>query len=179
VETYAGSLQKYLISLWEKHDVISILSRLLEMSEDPILINDENRLEANVMMNQITYMLLDYATEGNSFRRFNRDASVGSNFLQTHTPELYVSWVFSEEDPKDLYSDSDAYTLLYVGGDSTVTLYRDQEELEQLESGDRDVSSYHYLSVRNDKISVLIPRDRNYSVSIFSNRDQTVDVFEA
>ena len=179
VETYAGSLQRYLISLWEKHDVISILSRLLEMSEDPILINDENRLEANVMMNQITYMLLDYATEGNSFRRFNRDASVGSNFLQTHTPELYVSWVFSEEDPKDLYSDSDAYTLLYVGGDSTVTLYRDQEELEQLESGDRDVGSYHYLSVRNDKISVLIPRDRNYSVSIFSNRDQTVDVFEA
>ena len=69
VETYADSLQKYLISLWEKHDVISIMSSLLEMSEDPLLINDENRLEANVMMNQIMYMLLDYATDGNAFRR--------------------------------------------------------------------------------------------------------------
>lgn len=178
VETYAGSLQNYLISLWAKHDVISIMSRLLEMSEDPLLVNDENRLEANVMMNQIMYMLLDYATDGNAFRRFNHKASVGSNVMQTHTPEVYVSWVFSADGPEDLYSDPDAYILLYVGGDSTVTLYRDKEELEQLESGDRDVSSYRYLSVRDDKISVLIPRDRDYSVSILSNRDQNVDIFE-
>ena len=179
VETYTGSLQKYLIALWEKHDVISIVSRLLEMSEDPVLINDENRLEANVLMNQITYMLLDYADAGNAFRRFNRDASVASNFVQTHTPELYVSWIFSADDEADLYSNSDAYTLLYVGGDSTVTLYRGEEKLEWLESGDREVASYHYLSVRNDKISVLIPRDRDYRVSILSNRDQVVDVYEA
>ena len=179
VETYSGSLQNNLIALWEKHDVISIMSRLLDMADDPILINDENRLEANVMMNQITYMLLDYATAGNSFRRFNRNASVGSNFVQTHTPEIYVSWVFSADDAADLYSDYDAYTLLYVGGDTTVTLYRDKEKVEWLESGDRDVSSYHYFSVRDDKISVLIPRDRDYSVSILSNRDQTVDVYEA
>ena len=178
VETYAGSLQNYLISLWAKHDVISIMSRLLEMSEDPLLVNDENRLEANVMMNQIMYMLLDYATDGNAFRRFNHKASVGSNVMQTHTPEVYVSWVFSADGPEDLYSDPDAYTLLYVGGDSTVTIYRDKEELEQLESGDRDVSSYRYLSVRDDKITVLVPRDRDYSVSILSNRDQNVDVFE-
>ena len=178
VETYADSLQRYLISLWEKHDVISIMSSLLEMSKDPLLINDDNRLEANVMMNQIMYMLLDYATDGNAFRRFNREASVGSNVMQTHTPELYVSWVFSADGPEDLYGDADAYTLLYVGGDSTVTLYREEDELEQLESGDRDVSSYRYLSVRDDKISVMIPRDRDYSVSILSNRDQKVDVFE-
>ena len=126
VETYSGSLQNNLIALWEKHDVISIMSRLLDMADDPILINDENRLEANVMMNQITYMLLDYATAGNSFRRFNRNASVGSNFVQTHTPEIYVSWIFSADDAADLYSDYDAYTLLYVGGDTTVTLYRDK-----------------------------------------------------
>ncbi|MDR9824549.1 hypothetical protein RCJ22_02890, partial [Vibrio sp. FNV 38] len=127
VETYSGSLQKYLIALWEKHDVISIMSRLLEMANDPILINDENRLEANVMMNQIMYMLLDYATDGNTFRRFNPNASVGSNFVQTHTPELYVSWVFSADDQADLYSDADTYTLLYVGGDADVTLYRGDE----------------------------------------------------
>ena len=178
VETYSGSLQKYLIALWEKHDIISSLPRLLEMSKDPILINDDNLLEANILMNNIAYMILDYATKGNTFRRFNPEASVGSNFVQTHTPELYVSWVFAFDDPADLYSDSGAYTLLYVGGDADVTLYRDQEEVEFLESGDRNVSSHRYLSVRDEKISIVVPRDRDYTVSMHANKDQTLPVFE-
>ena len=179
VESYHDNLQEQLISLWEKHDFISIMIRLLKMADDPILINDENRLEANLMMNQITYLLYDYVSSENSFRRFNQKASVSSNIMQAHTPELYVSWIFSVDDPDELYTDFDEYTQLYVTGDAVVSFFRDDELLESLEAGDRNVDDCHYLGVRDDKISVLIPHDRSYRVSISSNRDQTVTVFDA
>ena len=179
VETYHDNLEETIISLWDKHDVISVASRLLKMGDNPILINEDNRQEANILMNQMTHMLVDYAQSTNSFRRFNQKASVGSNFLQTHTPELYISWVFSVDDPAELYSDSLGYTQLYVDGDTEVTISRDNEVLEILESGEPDLSQYHYLSFRDFKTSVLIPRDRDYNISIRSMKDQTVEVLEA
>lgn len=179
VETYHKSLEKYLISLWEKHDAVSLMTRLLEMAEDPVLINDDNRLEANILMNQISYLLLDYVGTQNAFRRFNQNASVGANFMQAHTPELYVSWVFSVDDAAELYSDSVNYTLLYVNGDTEVTLSRDDKVLETLETGESNLDSHHYLGVRDHKITVLIPRDHKYTISMRSNREQTVEVFEA
>ena len=178
VETYQDNLQEDLISIWDKHDPVSILGRLLKLADAPILINDENRREANALMNQVAYLIMDYANSSNSFRRYNDEASLGSNFLQTHTPELYVSWVFSVDDPAELYSDTTAYTQLYVLGDADVTISRENEVLETLESGILDVSSYHYLGVRDDKITVLIPRDREYTVSIRSNKDRSVRVYE-
>ena len=179
VETYHKSLEKYLISLWEKHDAVRVMNRLLEMAEDPILINDDNRLEANILMNQISQLLLDYVGRENSFRRFNQKASMGANLMQAHTPELYVSWVFSADDPAALYSDSSDYTMLYVSGDTVVTLNRDKKVLETLETGENNIESHHYLSIRNHKSTVLIPRDQEYEVSIRSNSEQTVEVFEA
>ena len=179
VETYHNSLEKYLISLWEKHDAVSVMTRLLEMAEDPILINDDNRVEANILMNQIFHLLLDYIGAENSFRRFNQKASVGANLMQAHTPELYVSWVFSADDPEDLYSDLFNYTTLYVTGDTKVTICRDKKVLETLETGESNMESHHYLSIRDFKTTVLIPRDQDYEVAIHSNAEQTVEVFEA
>ena len=69
--------------------------------------------------------------------------------MQAHTPELYVSWVFSADDPAELYSDSSNYTLLYVNGDTEVTLSRDDKVLETLETGEGDIESHHYLGVRD------------------------------
>ena len=179
VETYTEQLQHQLISLWEKHDWVSIMQRLLEMGDNPIMDNDENRVAANILMNQISYLIMDYFSSENSFRRFNPHASVSSNFLQTHTPELYISWIFSADDPAELYTDFSEYTLIYVQGDTDISISRDHMALEKMTSGEKNLRSYHYMSVRDDKISVLVPRDRDYNISITSNSDQDVVIYEA
>ncbi|MCR5448736.1 MAG: hypothetical protein K6F23_05005 [Solobacterium sp.] len=180
VKTYREHLQDNLISLWENHDPFSLLSGLLKMAEDPILINDENRHDANILMNQIAYLLLDYIGSENSFRRYNERASIGSNFLQTHTPELYISWVYSADDPAELYSDSNEYTQLYIEGDTEVSVFRDGQLLETYAFGDpMDKDDYHYLSMHNHKITVLVPRDEIYNIAIRSEADQAIVVSEA
>ncbi len=180
VNTYREHLQDNLISLWEKHDPLSLMSGLLKMAEDPILINDENRHDANILMNRIAYLLMDYLGSENSFRRYNERASIGSNFLQTHTPELYISWVFSVDDPSELYSDSNEYTQLYIEGDTEVSVFRDGQLLEEYAFGDpMDQDDYHYLSLHNRKITVLVPRDEIYNIAIRSVDDQAIVVSEA
>ena len=179
-ETYRTNLQDNLISLWEKHDALSILTRLLDMGDNPILINEENRQDANILMNQLAYFFIDYLGSDNSFRRYNQKASVGSNFLQAHTPELYVSWIFSADDPEEIYSESSGYTQLYIDGDNDVSLYKEGELLETYSFGDQiDPSKYHYIGMNNIKISVLIPRDADYMVSVVSNDDQKISAMEA
>ena len=175
VETYVYSLQDNLISLWEKHDPASVLTKLLQMAEDPILINEENRKDANMFLNSLSYLLLDYANQNNAFRRWNSNASTGSNLLQSHTPELYISWVFSTERGSELYTRSRDYTQVYIDGDVTVTLFRGDHELEKLETGEFESGIINqYLSFSNGKMSVMIPRDRKYILLVESNKDQTV-----
>ena len=180
VETYANSLQNNLIALWEKHDPQSVLYRMLEMANDPLLINEENRQDANMFLNQIAGLGLDYLGSSNSFRRINEDASLGANILQAHTPELYLSWVFSVDDEKDLFTNTSKYRQAYIGGDVTVSLYMEDELLETLKQEETDkAKDLLYLSFSGDRISVLVPRDGNYRLEIRSDADQTINTLAA
>ena len=179
VETYVASLQDNIIYLWEQHDPASVFSRVLEMAEDPILVNEDNRENANMFLNHITSLLLDYVGSENSFRRFNQEASMASNVMQMHTPEQYVSWIFSCDSPVNLYSPASAFTQVYIDGDVTVSLFRNDVLLESLKTGDLEYASLQYLGLRDGKLTVLIPRDEQYRVLISSGKDQTISVLEA
>ena len=180
VETYVVSLQNELISLWEKHDTISVLRKLMEMSEDPFLINDDNRADVNLLLNRVSALVLDYLTSDNAFRRFNKSASVGSNILQTHTPELYMSWISSFDSAEELYTETKKYSQVYVDGEVTVRLYRNDVLLDSLNSKDWNYSLDHrYLSIHDNQVTVVVPRDLTYLVSIVSNDNQKVSALIA
>ncbi|MCR5097015.1 MAG: hypothetical protein K6A70_09850 [Erysipelotrichaceae bacterium] len=179
-EIYTQSLEDNLISLWEKHDAVSVFKKLLEMSEDPLLVNEKNRADANMLMNRFSYLLIDYVLETNSFRRYNAKASVGSNILQTHTPELYMSWIFSVDNKEDLYSDLKDYTEVYVEGETVVKLFRDEVLVDSYSFSETDVNEENrYLSLYDEQIKVLVPADDNYDIRITSNIDQTIGVMIA
>ena len=180
IDIYAGSLQDHLISLWEKHDPISVLKHLLVLAEDPVLFNDENRHDANMFLNSVAGLSLDYFRSDNSFRRWNNQASAAANLLQSHTPELYMSWAFSGDTADEVFSTSSDYSEVYINGDVTVAVYRDNSYIEELETGDLEgAEECHHLRLRNNgQMSCLIPRDRNYVLEIYSNRDQTLDMLE-
>ncbi len=180
VETYVLSLQDHLINLWEKHDVRSVIRNLMEMANDPFLINENNRHEANMLLNYISYLLLDYTVKDNGFRRWNNSASLASNMAQAHTPELYISWVFSVNRAQDLYSGYTFFTQLYIDGDVTVTLSKEGRDLERMSSQEEiDTSIHRYINKNDNKIVVLIPGDRDYQIAVDANSDCTISMMEA
>ena len=179
VEVYEASLQDNIIALWEKHDLISVAQRFMEMANDPILINEANRKDANILLNQFSNLILEYVGSQNSFRRYNKDASVASNIMQTHTCELYMSWIYSVDEGEDLYSAAMDYKQLYLSGDVEVKLYRDEILIETLSVRDDYSNKNHqYLTLQRGEVQVLIPRDRNYRVEITSLADQQISALE-
>lgn len=165
INTYKYSLQDQLIHLWEDRSPVNVISRFLDMASDPLLIQEKNRDEANAFLDYMAYLLIDALTSRNSFRIYNENASVGSNLAQAHTPELYISWVFSADDGTELYSNNDAYTYLLISGDVNVALKHNGEVVEELlrsEKNGRDGNIY--LMRTEENATVTFPNDEEYEV---------------
>ena len=75
-----------------------------------------------MLLNYLTLIARDFVDSGSIFRRWNRSASIGANMLQAHTPELYVSWIFSADSGDLLYQNATKYTILYVDTPADLTL---------------------------------------------------------
>ncbi len=179
-EIYYNSLQPELIRLWEDRSPLNILSRLLEIAKNPVLINEETREEANSLLNYVSMLIYDYSSYKSVFSRWNNSASTVANLMQSHTPELYISWVFSADSGKELYSESLDYTMLYSDGMSKVSLIHNGNVIETIdpvftiENGEQkelipeqertSPEGNVYLNYSDDQISILIPRDDTYTV---------------
>ena len=176
-EIYSQSLQDKLIHIWENRDPINILRSLLDMANDPQLINEGNKTEANALLNYMLLMISDYSTEDALFRRWNSSASTTANIAQAHTPEVYVSWLFSTDNGEELYNESTDYSIVYIESTSDVELLRDGKVIEtlpavyELDSNGQPVrkkekaevpEGYVYLEYVEDQIRALIPGDENY-----------------
>ncbi len=166
---YKQSLQEKIIRLWEDRNPLSILSNILDIANDPLLINEETETEANGLLDYLSIMLMDAIDEDNMFRRWNENASVGANMLQAHTPELYISWVFSADERKGLYTGHDTYRKVYISDCSSVNLLRSNEVIETITSSEKenfDKDSHIYFGFTDEKVSVLIPGDEEYTLYI-------------
>ncbi len=179
-QVYTEHFQDKIIRIWEKRDPVTILSNLLDIANDPIVINEKNESEANALLNYLVLIIRDFTNQRTVFRRWNHSASLVANIMQAHTPELYISWVYSTDSGETLYNTSSRYTMVYVDSPLAVTLYRDGEKLETLPGimkydyvskerielipKDQRVvpEDYRYLDYTDDFIMVLIPHDREY-----------------
>lgn len=194
-QLYSQSLQNKLIHIWENRDPVNILSNLLDIANDPALINKENQHEANALMNYLVMLMKDFKDNSSVFRGWNSEASTAANMVQAHTPELYISWVFSTDDPNDLYNDSICYDLVYIYTPSDVYLYNDKgEQIESIgpiytiENGENRYllqkkdrippAGNRYLFYTEDAIVALIPKDKEYSIYTRFDEDVQIDFYE-
>ena len=175
---YAQSLQKKLILLWEDRSPLNILSNLLEIANDPVLINEETRTEANGLMDYLAQVFQDYLNSTNSFHRWNSRASLGANALQAHTPELYISWVYSVDRGEDLYTDADTYHMIYTQHAGSLSLLRDGKVIEEIKAEEDEETPHLYLERSDDYLTAMIPLDGEYSLRLEPEGEGMIDMFE-
>ena len=186
-DIYANSLQEKLIHIWEDRSPLNILSSFLDMANDPVLINEANRTEANGLMDYLTLLLVDFLDEESIYKRWNDTASMGANLLQAHTPELYVSWVFSTDSARDLYTQSNSYRMVYVQNADELNLVRDNTIIETItrkkdekeNTGEESLPDQNiYLGQTEDMLTAMIPGDYEYSLYLEPQEDTQVRMFE-
>ena len=190
VDVYAASLQEKLIRMWENRSPVNITMNLLDLANDPILINEDNRLHANMLLNYISSFALAYINDASVFKRWNPTASIGANMLQAHTPELYVSWLFSTNSGKELYNMNNQYTEIYIASTDPVSLIKDGEVIETIDAPygpdatDEEIFDKKrkpvspeeniYLRYSEDFIKCTLPRDEEYSFRIPAIRGENL-----
>ncbi len=177
-DIYASSLQDKLIHLWEDRSPINVISSLLDIANDPVLINEETRTEANGLMDYLALVLLDYGNSSQTFRRWNSRASLGANVLQAHTPELYISWVFSADSGEELYTDADSYRMVYAMHTSGLSMSKNGEIIEEITPGEDETVPHVYLDETDDYLTAMIPSDEEITLYMKPEGEWMIDTYE-
>ena len=194
-EKYYQCLQDKIIHIWADSSPVNILSTLLSIANDPELINEETRSEANQLLNHLVTLLRDYREETALFKDWNNKASVGINLAQAHTPEIYMSWLFSTDEIQKIYNQYDTYSEFYISGDAEVSIVKDGKVLETLptitkynqrtgeyvnvKKSDRvSTAGYNFLSYTDYTVMALVPRDKEYSIVLKTDNGTDVRVVQ-
>ncbi|MBQ1877632.1 MAG: hypothetical protein II161_02340, partial [Erysipelotrichaceae bacterium] len=192
---YSQRMQETVLKIWEDRSFTNIMSRLMELAGDSELINEANEAQANSLLTYLAFMIYGYLTNSGVSEPYRRDRSGDLvDFFHEHVPEAYFAWLFSSDDPAQIYSDAGNYLRLVINGDVDVAvmvlgnyeLYKCLKsdgtfsdeflwEGRVIRRTDPDAPDIFMERVNGQHIMIL-PKDQPYSIMIKSNRDQKVEV---
>ena len=193
-KSYKENFQSAILTLWQ--------SRALR----PLLIDLQDRLE---QMGDITtsqfrefYYFLDYLCQvlyasyrGQRFHPadlyWNPGLSLQENLMHEHYDSAYLAWIFSSDDPEQVYSDVPQYIHYMVVGDVDVELFDSEGNfIERIESSGRittdptgvmapefngeQSSTYLFGERRGHQTFIILPKDQAFSAVVRSAKDQEV-----
>ena len=185
-ETYARYLQDDVCRMWTSADSpLELMSVLLDISQNKNLINEENAAAANSLMDYALYSSLEYMTYSNNMPYVEERTSTAMNVLHEHTSEVYISWLFSDTPPEELYTENRAFTRVVLEGDVDIDVCQGEYADTVLETVAADGEiTYRSDDVRpfamrtGEKTVLILPADTRYSLEIHANSDTDVAMTE-
>ena len=195
---YSERLQDKIIALWSDQRISNIMTCLMDIASDKVLINDENQSEANSLLTYVTYTILGYLFKSSINSKYTKsDATLLGNLAREHTPEVYLSWLFSSDKPANIYTENMHYLRLVINGDVDIALINmnpDEWGLIKFLKADGTVEETFefsgsvytkdergftpdiFMERTKGETIILLPKDNDYSVYLKSNKDQTVQL---
>ena len=195
-EIYRDHMQEHMITIYQSMDPVTIMRELMAMAKDKELITADNMSEANSFLTYIAYTVLGYSTGLDLVSKYSSDETgLGGNLVHEHTADVYLSWVFSTDDPSELYSDKMEYMRVVITGDVDVAIFGSDkyEGLVKCVSADgteEDTFTYEngltytkqengpdiFMDRNHGQTIIVLPKDAAYNIVMRSNKKQTVEV---
>lgn len=181
-EVYAEHVQERLAGLWSNPSAPKIYGTLLDMASDPVLITEENRTEADGLLDFVSAVCVDYFT-GTSFatQYWEGRAGASGNITHEHQDDVYYAWLFSSDNPDEIFTDATDYTRVIVSGDVDIDVSREGRVVQSVSdegtsTGETLFNGSPVLAVfrQGDTTVATIPHDRHYEVTITSDSQQDI-----
>ncbi|MDD3409874.1 MAG: hypothetical protein PHY12_03605 [Eubacteriales bacterium] len=104
---------------------------------------------------------------GRSENLWNHGVSMAAELFHEHCPDVYVAWMFSQDDPDALFADQLAYHQVVLSGDFTATVTHDDGT---------PVSDPVTFSLGAARL-ISLPADAACTLTLTANRDTTLNGF--
>ena len=168
---YAEKMQPVILQVWLDKSIGSISRAMVEMMSDNGLLDEESR---GNMQNLLDYLsniaysqAVGYVTGRTSF---NKSTSMAENLMHEHSPDVYVAWMFSQDDPKALFTDKTEYIRLVLMGNARISLISNDGFLFEIRPG----KGVRMASDNEEYMQNLVPEAQQPLISVETRGFQTV-----
>ena len=188
--TYEAHMQDIMISVWKDRGLGNLSAKLVQMMEDEQLLTENSRQEMEQLLDYLSLVTYTTVTGGNG--SWNSQTTMLDNLAHEHSPDVYVSWLFSTDDPAKLYSASDSFMKVTWSSGATANVFGAEGRFIFSIDGNGRVSystdepawaaSMQPLAERpviacehkNTTTVVTLPRDNTYLIYLQAKQDETM-----
>ena len=186
-EAYTKYLQDALKNMWTNRTIVGMTGNLISLLTNEEMINEENRDEADALVNYIFNLGIDMIAKTGSVRlNWNSAASFIANLGHEHLPSIYLSWMFSSDDPAQIFSDRMLFERIIVQGDTALACLNEQT-LEYYAELEEDGTVHYYadetaqgnlpfMARSGGNGIVILPHDARCFILESANKDGSVTV---
>lgn len=187
-EVYTEHIQSIAVNIIGDTSLRNLFQQGMRLLQDKELVNDENRREAEELINTILRQAIDLVDDHGEIKAsWRTNATMAGNLAHEHCPEMYMSWMLSSDNPEEIYSGSQEYLrFVYQGTGNLAVVDRDsgqcvlavdengKEVTESLSAKEKEAlaaagieagKSMHFHSgIESGVRDLVIPMDRDYDV---------------
>lgn len=182
---YAEQFQAILMETWKEFNPDTMIEMVV-LALDKL--DDLDKRESYAVGTFVEYLSLLGAQQlrGNQelieSGQWDKNASIGVNYMREHMPYTYVNWLFSENAPEKLFSVPAFYRRIILVGPIDVYVYQNEELIGSVErngkisqvnqwEGNEDLFvSELFLHRSKNETSIVLPIDKQYDLEIYMNR---------
>ncbi|MDO5436051.1 MAG: hypothetical protein Q4G19_06750 [Clostridia bacterium] len=190
---YERDLQQGVIDAWANKADGGFMDGILDALEH--LLNEAPEDRAAQLEEMISYLddiASDYLSGSNGqieAGSWDPTVSLADNIMHEHNPEVYLEWMFSFDDPEDLFTENTAYLRFTVSGDVVVAvcgenglvgtnLTKPEDLPAALKSALMEIPAdpgkeFHEIR-QGTQTTVILPRDEIYLITVYSNKFQEI-----
>ena len=183
-ETYEVSLKDAIKNAWVNMGNVNALFEIIENALSNMQSLDAAQ-QANVN-NMITFIetILTTHLQGNTSEIKNgywdSNETLASNIIHEHSPEVYLEWMFSSENPEEIFGDNAITNRVIITGSVQVDIYDESGFKETIYANgdietDEKNSMANLYAVRNGSQTILsLPGDQVYKLLIYANKNENL-----
>lgn len=191
---YAEHMQDIMISVWKNRSLGNLSSVIIKMMEDEELLNQKTKYEMERLLDYLS--LVTYTTAAGQVTgrgsRWNSQTSMTDNLAHEHSPDVYVCWMFSSDDPGQIFSSADTYVAITWDGSAIVSVFDTSGQFvfsidgQGRMSYSTDVPAWAALTqpldqrpliscvYKNGNTVITLPRDGNYLLYLEGTQKETM-----
>ena len=164
---YEGVMQDVIKEAWSaKGNTLRLLRKMLDIVEHNTAFDATVEKKSGQAGTLLSVFVYDYAMErlGVTENAWGH-AGIAAELLHEHCPDVYAAWMFSEDEPKNLFVAQTNYWRTFVHGDVQITALDasgQEAELSALPLGEETMLS--------------IPADQAYTLCLTARKDTAVNL---